>query len=513
MTSALARHVRSVRLWPLVIGWLSCGVLAFGVACGLPGAAGAATFGANVGTLFPNGQAPGADLPAELQALRATGATIGRSDSNWATTEPAPPVDGVHTYDWSYDDSVVGALAAAGLRWEPIIDYATAWAANPNGGIGAGVAPAYVGDYVAYAAAIAARYGPGGTFWAQHPDLVPEPVFVYEVWNEEDLAGFWGPEPDLAEYATMYAQTRAVIEAVEPEAKVIIGGLIYPAQSLSTMIDADPALKRLGNVDGVAIHAYRPTVAETLQTVAAGLSADEATVDAPLYVNEYGWQTGGNNNNNQLATEANRDIFIEQVTAWLGQNPHIADVEIYCWGLSPFALYGTPAASAFAAGIAAGQSKPAQETTPPAPVPKTTKPTSHRGTTKSARARETTVSVDGHAAKVGVSCTGEPTTKCSLTVSLTVTETIARRQLASPHKRTRTVLRTVKVGDATASLAAGHSEIVRVALNGTGRRLLTANADLKVRLTINETVAHKLKIIAAHTLTFRAQRPRHSRRA
>jgi len=501
MTSALARNVRSVRLSPLVCGWLSCGVLAFGVACGLPAAAGAATFGANVGTLFPNGQPPGADLPAELQALRATGATIGRSDSNWATTEPTPPVDGVHTYDWSYDDSVVGALAAAGLRWEPIIDYATAWAANPNSAIGAGVAPAYVGDYVAYAAAIAARYGPGGTFWAQHPDLVPEPVFVYEVWNEEDLAGFWGPEPDLAEYATMYAQTRAAIEAVEPEAKVIIGGLIYPAQSLSTMIAADPALKRPGNVDGVAIHAYRPTVAETLQTVAAGLSADEATVDAPLYVNEYGWSTG-DTGNSQDTTEANRDIFTEQVTAWLGQNPHIADVEIYCWGSSPFALYGTPAASAFAAGIAAGQSKPAPETTSPPPAPKTTKSTSHRDTARPARARETTVSVDGHAAKVGVSCSGEPTTKCSLTVSLTVTETIA-------HKRTRTV----KVGDATASLAAGHSEIVKVALNGTGRRLLTANADLKVRLTINETVAHKLKIIAAHTLTFRAQRPRRSRRA
>jgi hypothetical protein len=278
------------------------------------------------------------------------------------------------------------------------------------------------------------------------------------------------------------------------------------------MIAADPALKRPGNVDGVAIHAYRPTVAETLQTVAAGLSADEATVDAPLYVNEYGWSTG-DTGNSQDTTEANRDIFTEQVTAWLGQNPHIADVEIYCWGSSPFALYGTPAASAFAAGIASGQSKPAPETTSPPPVPKTTKSTSHRDTTRPARARETTVSVDGHAAKVGVSCSGDPTTKCSLTVSLTVTETIARRQLASPHKRTRTALRTVKVGDATASLAAGHSEIVKVALNGTGRRLLTANADLKVRLTINETVAHKLKIIAAHTLMFRAQPPRRSRRA
>ena len=52
------------------------------------GAAGAATFGANVGTLFPNGQPPGADVPAELQALRATHVPVAEQHQRWIDAAP-----------------------------------------------------------------------------------------------------------------------------------------------------------------------------------------------------------------------------------------------------------------------------------------------------------------------------------------------------------------------------------------------------------------------------------------
>ena len=88
--------------------------------------------------------------------------------------EPTAPVDGVHHYDWSFDDSIAGALAAHGLQWLPIIDYSAA--------VGRSRSPAATtrrrssaADYAAYAGALAARYGAGGSFWRAHPELPARP--------------------------------------------------------------------------------------------------------------------------------------------------------------------------------------------------------------------------------------------------------------------------------------------------------------------------------------------------
>jgi hypothetical protein len=310
----------------------------------------AATFGANVAGLFPPGQAPPSDLATALQALRATGATVARSDTLWQTAQPKRPVNGAASYDWSYDDAVAGALARAGLRWQPILDYAAVWAANPGGGLNAGVAPAHVGDYAAYAGAFAARYGRGGTFWSQNPALTPLPVSVFEIWNEPDLVQFSGPQPDLDEYGAMYLEARAAIRAVEPTAKVVIGGLVFPRQTLIALIADHPEMR--GNVDGIAVHPYRATLTSTMQSVAYDLETDAATFGVPLYVNEYDWWEPWLDAPSD--TDAIRYADLEEATAELGSDPYIADVEPYCWRCGfPFDIYGTSAVSAFADGIAA----------------------------------------------------------------------------------------------------------------------------------------------------------------
>ena len=325
-----------------------------GVTAALPTAAQAVTFGANVGALFLPQTAWPSDERAALTALRAIGATVARTDTFWATAEPQPPVNGVHTYDWTYDDKVATALGTAGLRWQAIVDYATWWAADSGGGQNPGVAAGYVGDYAAYAQAFAHRYGQGGTFWAQHPNVRPEPVQVFEIWNEPDMKMFWEPGTNLAEYAQMYLASRAAIHAVDPTASVIIGGLVYASTSLPALVADEPSLR--GNVDGVAIHPYRDTADETIQAVADDLSLDASTVAAPMYINEYGWN--GEPGTWQGTTEADRELYTKEITEQLGVDPGIVDVEAFCWGCgqafdSAFELYNTPAGAAFAAGIAA----------------------------------------------------------------------------------------------------------------------------------------------------------------
>ena len=323
----------------------------------------AATFGANVEALFPTDAPIPADAQAVLAALRATGATVARTDTVWETAEPQPPVDGVHSYDWQYDDGVASTLAGAGLTWHAVLDYATTWAADAGAGVNPGVAPSYMPDFVAYAAAFAARYGAGGSFWAEHPALAPKPVRVFEIWNEPDLPMFWGPVPNLGEFSSMYLLARAAIKQVDPSATVIIGGLVWPANDLPAMLAAQPALK--GNVDGLGVHAYVDTGDGTLGVIDTDLGADLGTLAVPIYVDEFGWEPDPSSW--QGATEPNRDAYIEEVTEQLGIDRLVADVEPYCWVCGgPFDMYDTPAAAAFARGIAVAElprSQPAVATT------------------------------------------------------------------------------------------------------------------------------------------------------
>lgn len=371
------------REYDFVLRWrrlLPAAWLALTIAVLLPDAASATTFGANVGSLFPIRGPTTSATVTELTALRATGATEARSDTFWGITELQPPVDGRHTYDWTYDDGVVTALAEAGLQWQPIVDYATWWASNSDGGPNPGVAPVHLADYAAYAAALAARYGDNGTFWAANPQLTPRPVRIFEIWNEPNLAKYWGPRVDLAEYASLYLQARAAIKAVQPQATVIIGGLASQAPpilaTLQQMVSARPEL--IGHVDGLGFHPYGDAAGSALSQLEVAEAADRATMDAPLYVNEFGWGRPGTW---MGATEADRDAYIGQMVQQLGQDPLVADIEIYCWGgPSSMAIYGTPAADAFASAIAAleppaGAVDPTTTTTtgaPPSTTPSTT---------------------------------------------------------------------------------------------------------------------------------------------
>jgi len=246
-------------------------------------------FGASVNRLFNDHAYSGAQIDAQLQALAATGATVARSDALWEATEPAPPSGGKHRYDWGFDDLIAGSLAQHGLRWLPILDYSPSWARTVPGLLHS--PPASASQFATFAAAFAARYGPGGAFWREHPQLAALPVDTYEVWNEPDNPEFWSPTPDPASYVDLYLSARDAVDAVDPSARVIVGGLSDPAAFVPAMIDARPDLA--GHVDGIAIHPYgaNPSVvlarvrAARQVLVAAGLGG------AALYVTEFGWTT------------------------------------------------------------------------------------------------------------------------------------------------------------------------------------------------------------------------------
>jgi len=322
-------------------------------------------FGANVGRLFNDRTYTPAQIDQQLAALRATGATVARADALWEAGEPTAPQGGVHHYDWSFDDSIATALAAHGLRWLPIVDYSAPWAQSLSGVDHS--PPSSAADYAEYAAALAARYGPGGSFWKEHSSLAQQPTEAYEIWNEPDNPAFWKPAPDPAAYAALYQQARAAIDVVQPGAQVLVGGLTHPASFLEAMVRASPPLAT--QLDGVAVHPYGPGPRAVLANVRAARSALDSLglARVPLYVTEFGWTTAPPGALDYLPERLRPDYIARTLSALGHLDCGVAAALLYAWvtperdpanaqdwfGISPPAGGSSADVAAFAEGLKA----------------------------------------------------------------------------------------------------------------------------------------------------------------
>jgi len=254
-------------------------------------------YGVNVQQVF-NG--PSSGWTTDLSAMANGGLQLARIDARWNNVEPDPPSGGSHDYDWSMYDGIVQGLAQQGLRWLPIVDYSTTWSGVSPGDTLSAVAPAHYADFAAYAAALAQRYGPNGSFWQSHPSLPPVPVTEYEIWNEENSTVFWHQQAGNAEqYADLYMAARGAIKGVSPQARVYVGGLALA--NPPTVTDEVDFVRRMyahrpdlaGNVDGIGLHPYQLTVGDTLMRLAKFRQGINPIVGAsvPIEITEVGWAT------------------------------------------------------------------------------------------------------------------------------------------------------------------------------------------------------------------------------
>ena len=149
-----------------------------------------------------------------------------------------------------------------------------------------------------FARGVAARYGRSGSFWAAHPELEPNPITAYQVWNEPNLPAYWRPSNDAAGYLRLVRLTRAHIRAVEPDATIVLAGL--PDSRLGTpMLDyvravyAQPDARTLFDV--IALNPYSAGAAGVLDKLNDVRSYMNRRGDrnTPIWVTEIGWATVG----------------------------------------------------------------------------------------------------------------------------------------------------------------------------------------------------------------------------
>jgi hypothetical protein len=312
--------------------------LTLAIAIAVPATARAQTFGAEVGGDFAyqmwNVWSP-QQVMLSLNALYAAGGRVGRADSGWAGTEPNAPVHGRHTYNWAYDDMIVGEMAQAHLRWEPTLEFTPKWAQQhrsnvlhlKTGRFVTPLPPANNSNFGAYASAFMHRYGARGSFWASNPTLPYLPVTTVEVWNEPDDSHTWGPHVDLQDYARMYEVVRTAIHRVNRGARVMTGGLAWTRTSLPRLLKAFKGKP----IDAVAIHPYAATPNGTI-SVARYAIAEMRKYHrgaTPLIINEYGWTseqgTSGSTN------PRNVDRFVYQALVGLSKLK-IAEILPFMWG-------------------------------------------------------------------------------------------------------------------------------------------------------------------------------------
>ena len=222
----------------------------------------------------------------------------------WAAIDQTPvPGD----TDWTLYDQLVGSAAQVGMQVLPVFDNVPEWVAQldncqaectlfpPRGELSLMAWREFIRSAVQ-------RYGPEGTYWAEHPELVAKPIRAWQIWNEQNSAQYFKPQPNADIYAKMVTEASRVIKEEDPGANVVLGGMFAtPLGDAGDPKDrswvylrrlyAKPGFKE--RFDGVGIHPYSGNMRQVRQQVQLLRTEMRKAGDARtgLWVTEIGWSS------------------------------------------------------------------------------------------------------------------------------------------------------------------------------------------------------------------------------
>ncbi len=200
----------------------------------------------------------------ELGLMNQAGIAWARSDFDWSGVQPT-----ADTWSFEHLDTVVSNAEKAGVQMLPILDYNVSFAY-----------PAYLhlDQWENYVRTLVGRYR----------TRLP----VWEVWNEQNLEGFW-KNANPQDYLTLLKRTYETVKSVDPKLTVAVGGFAgVPTNFIDRLYQAGGAKY----FDIMNVHPYgHPSEPETyLENQLAGLKSTMAKYgDAakPVWITEIGWPT------------------------------------------------------------------------------------------------------------------------------------------------------------------------------------------------------------------------------
>jgi Glycosyl hydrolase catalytic core len=238
-----------------------------------------------------------ADDPNQQEIARMGDGRVGTLRINfvWSAVQPSASSQ----LDWSYYDAIIGGAAEQGIQVLPTVYSSPPWAAartnHPP-------RKARLDDFRAFVRSAAERYGPGGTFWATHPTIAPQPITWWQLWNEPNFPNFWYRKPNPKQYVALLRVFHAALKAGNPAARVVLAGLFpTPAEQVRNGINMDRYLTAIYRhrakslFDAAAIHPYGGRPSDSLEFIreARRIMARFGDRRTPIWVTEIGWASGG----------------------------------------------------------------------------------------------------------------------------------------------------------------------------------------------------------------------------
>jgi hypothetical protein len=327
----------------------------------------------------------------EAAALRSARVGTLRIALGWPRVERVPG-----ERNWAYSDYQFNLAAREGIRVFPVL---VGTALQP-GNYGGPPLRSYraVSGWATFVADAARRYGPGGVFWQLNPQLPYMPVREWQVWNEQSSVHGWDRLPNAGEYASLVRSTSEALRAVDPETRVVLGGILphrrdpsgIPMRQFLRDIYRQPDIKR--HFDAVALHPYSPRPRKVLEFAQKLRKVMVRNRDrkTELIISEIGWSTGGTQGGELATTEAEqarrlrksyrmlirhrRALGLKRIV-WLFLRDYAggSDYWVYRMGLFDTRKVAKPAWSALAA-VAGGKpatvgDDPPARALPPPPAP------------------------------------------------------------------------------------------------------------------------------------------------
>ena len=202
-------------------------------------------------------------------------------------------------YDWSYPDPIVRSTAESGIDLIPMVYGAPPWVSSDlNHTVLKGKSKRAWRDLLI---ALVHRYGPGGSFWSENPDVPYRPIETWQIWNEPNSITWWGPRPRPSEYAKVLVRSAKAIHSVDPGARILTAGIVARPSNRHAIRGTKylaELFKRPGvraAADAVAYHPYAPSVNgvhEQLKDARKVLRQRRAG-STPIWITEIGWGTEG----------------------------------------------------------------------------------------------------------------------------------------------------------------------------------------------------------------------------
>jgi hypothetical protein len=218
----------------------------------------------------------------EVRAMALLGVESMRVPFYWRDAQP----DGPQSTNFAAFDRMVGTAARRRIRVLPTVLGTPRWARRHR--TDEGSAPLHAEDYAAFMVALVGRYGPRGSFWAEHRDVPRKPIRVWQLWNEPDHKVYWSEQPYYKRYAELLDKSRKAIRRADPGAKVALAGLVGRSWDQLRAIYKAGAKR---DFDYLAVHPFTRLLPDVLRILRYNRSIARRFGDGgkPMLVTELTW--------------------------------------------------------------------------------------------------------------------------------------------------------------------------------------------------------------------------------